>query len=193
MITKGDSTRVHTFTLKAPGIANCLHSPIDIAIPSINTPYNQIQKFSTRGIWDTGATNTVITKNVVNQLGLKETGKVYTNTASEKNKLVSVYTVDIYLKPNLRVKAVQVSEGTIVDGIDCLIGMDIIGLGDFSITNFNKQTTMSFRIPSLHEIDYNAALSGNKSGSSDTKVGRNDTCPCGSGKKYKNCCLKKVA
>lgn len=23
-----------------------------------------------------------------------------------------------------------------------------------------------------------------------TKVGRNDPCPCGSGKKYKNCCLK---
>lgn len=23
------------------------------------------------------------------------------------------------------------------------------------------------------------------------KVGRNDPCPCGSGKKYKNCCLKK--
>lgn len=23
----------------------------------------------------------------------------------------------------------------------------------------------------------------------DTKVGRNDLCPCGSGKKYKNCCL----
>ena len=22
------------------------------------------------------------------------------------------------------------------------------------------------------------------------KVGRNDPCPCGSGKKYKNCCLK---
>jgi len=23
------------------------------------------------------------------------------------------------------------------------------------------------------------------------KIGRNDPCPCGSGKKYKNCCLKK--
>jgi uncharacterized protein YecA (UPF0149 family) len=23
-----------------------------------------------------------------------------------------------------------------------------------------------------------------------TKVGRNDPCPCGSGKKYKRCCLK---
>ncbi|MEX1012179.1 MAG: SEC-C metal-binding domain-containing protein [Waddliaceae bacterium] len=25
----------------------------------------------------------------------------------------------------------------------------------------------------------------------DKKVGRNDPCPCGSGKKYKQCCLKK--
>ena len=24
----------------------------------------------------------------------------------------------------------------------------------------------------------------------DKKIGRNDTCPCGSGKKYKNCCGK---
>ena len=23
------------------------------------------------------------------------------------------------------------------------------------------------------------------------KIGRNDLCPCGSGKKYKNCCLRK--
>ena len=25
----------------------------------------------------------------------------------------------------------------------------------------------------------------------EKKVGRNDPCPCGSGKKYKNCCLRK--
>jgi uncharacterized protein len=25
----------------------------------------------------------------------------------------------------------------------------------------------------------------------DEKVGRNDPCPCGSGKKYKNCCIGK--
>lgn len=28
-------------------------------------------------------------------------------------------------------------------------------------------------------------------GSVDMKIGRNDKCPCGSGRKYKNCCLKK--
>jgi preprotein translocase subunit SecA len=27
---------------------------------------------------------------------------------------------------------------------------------------------------------------------STAKVGRNDPCPCGSGKKYKNCCINKV-
>lgn len=26
----------------------------------------------------------------------------------------------------------------------------------------------------------------------DTKVGRNDRCPCGSGRKYKNCCQQKA-
>ncbi len=26
-----------------------------------------------------------------------------------------------------------------------------------------------------------------------TKIGRNDPCPCGSGKKYKQCCLTKAA
>ncbi|MBQ8807689.1 MAG: SEC-C domain-containing protein, partial [Clostridia bacterium] len=26
----------------------------------------------------------------------------------------------------------------------------------------------------------------------EEKVGRNDPCPCGSGKKYKNCCMDKI-
>ena len=32
--------------------------------------------------------------------------------------------------------------------------MDVITLGDFSITNHKGITCMSFRIPSSHEIDY---------------------------------------
>ena len=31
---------------------------------------------------------------------------------------------------------------------------------------------------------------GKKAARNDDHVGRNDLCPCGSGKKYKNCCLK---
>ena len=35
-----------------------------------------------------------------------------------------------------------------------LIGMDIIGLGDFAVTNADGKTTFSFRVPSVEEIDF---------------------------------------
>ena len=38
------------------------------------------------------------------------------------------------------------------------------------------------------ELITNGANNSTKSASSKKIVGRNDTCPCGSGKKYKNCC-----
>ena len=38
----------------------------------------------------------------------------------------------------------------------------------------------------------NFNLSPDYSPRSRRKVGRNDSCPCGSGKKYKNCCMKKI-
>lgn len=38
----------------------------------------------------------------------------------------------------------------------------------------------------------NFNLSPGYSPKSRRKVGRNDSCPCGSGKKYKNCCMKKI-
>lgn len=41
--------------------------------------------------------------------------------------------------------------------IDLLIGMDIISLGDFAITNVNGKTTFSFRLPSTSIIDFNCA------------------------------------
>lgn len=73
--------------------------------------------------------------------------------------------------------------------------MDIIGIGDFSITNFNQKTCMSFRIPSLHEIDY---VNNGETGISNIYIkqipfrkintnDRNAPCHCGSGKKFKHC------
>ena len=35
-----------------------------------------------------------------------------------------------------------------------LVGMDIIGMGDFAVTNANGRTTLSFHIPSIKEIDF---------------------------------------
>ena len=60
---------------------------------------------------------------------------------------------------------------------DVLIGMDIINLGDFAVSNVEGSTCFTFRMPSLEEFDFVGV----------PRVGRNEPCPCGSGKKYKKC------
>lgn len=84
--------------------------------------------------------------------------------------------------------------GNDLGDVDMLIGMDVISKGDFAVTNVGGITTFSFRIPSQETIDYVAQDNDAKAKAqlvADTvkhkKVGRNDPCPCGSGKKYKNC------
>ena len=39
-------------------------------------------------------------------------------------------------------------------GIDVLIGMDIISMGDFAVSNFDGKTQFSFRIPSQEHVEY---------------------------------------
>ena len=87
--------------------------------------------------------------------------------------------IDVYLPNQVAVRGVEAVESpSLAELDDVLIGMDIIGLGDFAVSNFRGKTTFTFRIPSLKEIDF---------GPTPAKVGRNDPCPCGSGKKYKKC------
>lgn len=184
--------KTHAFTLKATGIARALFMPIQILVHDDSIQLSQKKVYTTQGLFDTGASATVITKKVVDDLQLKPTGITTVNTASESAVLTETFLVDIYLKQDLCIRAVNVTLGKIVDGIDCLIGMDIITLGDFSISNKNGNTCLSFRIPSLHEVDYVKNPSMTISDRSQPVIapklpGRNDLCYCGSGKKFKNC------
>ncbi len=169
----------NAFTLKANAgnRLRTLVTPVEFTLPSDITNKKRVQ-----GIWDTGATNTVISQNVVGALNLKPITFTYVNTASQQKILTPVFLVDVHLYDGrLCIKDVNVTLGDLSGGADCLIGMDIITLGDFSITNVNG-TTFSFRIPSLQEVDYVQDLNRLK-----PKIGRNDPCFCGSGKKYKVC------
>jgi hypothetical protein len=49
-----------------------------------------------------------------------------------------------------------------------------------------KTTSSASHLPSVDE-----PLLGNRSDTEAKRVGRNDPCPCGSGKKYKKCCMRK--
>ena len=180
-------TVTHAFTLKSDGITNALL--MDVEITAVGNPSQSVK---TKAIWDTGATNTVITKEVVAKLGLIATGFTEVNTASETNRRTNTYLVDIKLKADLTVSAVQVTEGVILSekGIDCLLGMDIISLGDFSITNFEGKTWLSFRIPSQHKVDFVEKVNNEMAVINRhfaLKKNFNNPCVCGSGKKFKNC------
>lgn len=177
----------HAFTQKAEGLANML--ALDIEISPVNNPSKKIK---TKGVWDTGATNTVITQEMADKLGILPTGKTKVNTASETNKDTVTYLVDIFLKADLCVKGAVVTLGKVHTeyGLDCLIGMDIITLGDLSITSFEGKTWLSFRLPSRGHVDYVAQINR------DVEIAQNHfksgkridaPCSCGSGKKFKNC------
>ena len=138
-------------------------------------------------IWDTGASASVISQSVVEKCSLQPTGQTKVYTASGED-ICNTYLVCISLPNEVEFPVVRVTEGKI-NGADMLIGMDLIGVGDFAVSNFQGATVFSYRYPSVAKTDFvEEGKQLNKL--PNRKIGRNSPCPCGSGKKYKKCCGK---
>ncbi|HVN75209.1 MAG TPA: SEC-C metal-binding domain-containing protein [Thermoanaerobaculaceae bacterium] len=173
-----------SFTVRFPGGSSVLVT--DVAVFS---PFESPERApSTEGVvfralWDTGATNTVITQKVVDALDLKLTGFAESQHAHGK-VTAETYHVNIGLPNGVGVRMVQATKGDL-GYWDLLIGMDIIALGDFAVTNNGRETAFSFRVPSSANIDF--TTEDHTPVRHPMKVGRNEPCPCGSDKKYKNC------
>jgi hypothetical protein len=137
------------FTIKAnAGLLNVLITDVTIYVPGSNSGVK------VKAIWDTGATGSVITASVAKKLMLIPTGMVQMHTANGVSNR-QTYTVNIGLPNQVLIQNVIASDvDALSSGCEALIGMDIINLGDFSITNHKGITCMSFRFPSSHEIDY---------------------------------------
>lgn len=155
----------------------------------------------TKALWDTGATNSVITRTLAQKLGLKAIGEVESHHAGGSTR-VPVYLINIYLPNGGVIGYAQVSECIETVGrFGILIGMDVISLGDFAISHVGGRTTFSFRIPSLHQILLDRDCLPPSIGKPTVRqmavdgdrypgASRNKPCPCGSKKNYKNCCGK---
>jgi predicted aspartyl protease len=153
----------HAFTIRYGGLTNVIFIGVGVCQP-VAIEEVQAQKIKVDNyiaIWDTGATHSAITKKIADSLGLIPTGVReirHANGKSAKN----TYLVNIGLPNGLMINNVRVTEVDLIpDGNipdekqpQLLIGMDIIGMGDFSVTNFNGKTTVSFRMPSSEEIDF---------------------------------------
>lgn len=103
-------------------------------------------------LWDTGATGSVINQKVVDDLGLQPIGMTQVHGVGGIMNS-PVYLVAIELPNSIRIPAISVTKGD-MGNLDILIGMNIISLGDFSVTNANSTTMFSFRMPGMIHTDY---------------------------------------
>ena len=150
--------------------------------------HDEHKSFIGIAVWDTGATCTVIDKRVVQKCGLKPITKKKVRGVFGEG-LSNVYQVNVGLPNGVMIEGIEAIESNF-DSFDVLIGMDIIRMGDFAVTNYRNRTTFTFRCPSQGEIDFVSTPQFKTQ--VGRKVGRNELCPCGSKKKYKKCCGKVV-
>lgn len=110
--------------------------------------------FPVKAQWDTGATGTCISKELVEKLNLIPTGMVNVHTPSGIGTM-NKYMINLILNNEVIIHNLSVMDSEIGNqGIDVLIGMDIISLGDFAISNYEGKTQFSFRIPSQEHVEY---------------------------------------
>lgn len=179
---------VNALTHTGDSIEKCIATPVRIGNPTGGAVYD------TFGIWDTGATGSVITKKAAKALGLAPVSiaKVHGVHGAQD---VNVYYVSITLNNQNITLNTLVSECEYLntekgDEAGLLIGMNVITKGDFCISNHEGKTVMTFRVPSLERIDYVSEIAEhNKMFKIHEACMRNGNskCPCGSGKQYKNC------
>lgn len=107
-----------------------------------------------KALWDTGATSSCISHATATKLSLTPIGKRNIATPSGC-AVVNTYCIDIKLPNDIIIQDIIVSDSEIGgQGIDVLIGMDIITKGDFTVSNYNNVTVFTFRTPSQTMTDY---------------------------------------
>ena len=97
-------------------------------------------------LWDTGAMLSSVTPAIARNLNLIPTNKIKVNGVNNIS-MADVTRLTIELPNQVVLQNIKVVICNLVEGIDLLIGMDIIKLGDLSISNGGGKTLFSFAIP----------------------------------------------
>ena len=153
--------------------------------PNDNTSRDTAKYMSVKALWDTGCSGIAISQKVVDTLGLIGNGSTTVHNAGE-DYVSQYYPISIRLPNNADIHFLRATLAK-TNGFDILLGMDVICLGDFSVSNYEGKTCMSFRVPSIKKIDYvEENVKYEKIFKIQSKKGIMK-CPCNSGKLYKNC------
>jgi predicted aspartyl protease len=103
-----------------------------------------------RAIIDTGATCSVISKALIDELRPRNS---YI-TKEVNGRTSDGYFFDIYLSEKFLLENFILYRMPPYLNEEFLIGMDIISLGDLAISNYENQTSITFRIPSEQKINF---------------------------------------
>lgn len=143
------STLSRRFDLGTPGA----NRPCSLI--SIINPLNGRRVDDIPAVWDTGSTCSIVVISLLESLGVQPHGNM-PNVHGGGEHNADLYRVKFCLENRIDVnESIEVMGWNRIDGMcGALIGMDIIKLGDFSITSAEQRVCISFRYPSLHEIDY---------------------------------------
>ena len=68
--------------------------------------------------------------------------------------------------------------------------LDVVSLYDDVVDNWGRRISDPLNYRSEDDLDDSSECDAPQPYIAEPKIGRNDPCPCGSGKKYKKCCLK---
>ena len=135
------------FTVKANGLIDRIITPVSVW-PAVDPtdPNPPSQRVSTKALWDTGATKSVIADTLAKELKLTPVGKTEVFHADGSSDRLC-YLVNFGLPNNVSILGALVSEHPESKEFRVIVGMDIIALGDFVITNAGGQTWVSFSTP----------------------------------------------
>jgi predicted aspartyl protease len=125
-------------------------TPVDLH----SIPYDASLSLSTDALWDTGASISAITPDIMNKLKVTPVSK-RTIAGIHSTQVVDIVYITVELPNSVIKKNIEVAVCDIPSNVGMILGMDIILLGDFAISNGNSQTLLSFAAPPFKEkIDF---------------------------------------
>jgi SEC-C motif/Aspartyl protease len=181
-------SRPQAFTTRFNGRSLRLITPVEI-FPAFDLAGMPTKSRTYQALYDTGATNSTITPQVVADLQLASIGAINVGVGGGSLTTTS-HLVNIALPNKVMFAMTKVAKMVLLGGIDALIGMDILGMGDFAVTHQGGNTVFSFCFPSQRHVDFVAEIGSPAVPNAPPavpRVARNAPCPCRSGKKYKAC------
>jgi hypothetical protein len=143
-------------TIKADGLLNRIISPVTIQqAEAFCKPRDiSLKQIEVRAMWDTGSTGCCISQKLAEYLELISIASLDL-TSVHDSKPSSIYLLDMIFPDKIKANNVLAAEIIPSGEFDIIIGMNIISLGDFAITNDHGKTTMSFRLPAANvPIDF---------------------------------------